>query len=175
MSERQPVLRTPTGGAVSRPKSPAEWHSHPYVWAWLVSLGATSRTYIERECKAAQEAGAPTDAVYRARVDDPSIPGAWVTVDMVIKPESQTRVREYAKALIAWEIALKRSHPTFQKPETRESASACPPAAQLPTEAPASPQPAEAPAAAEDTVRDAAAMPAKRRSLRLAPRSNRQP
>lgn len=108
---RRPTLRTPTGGAESKPQRPGEWHGHPYVWAWNVSLGATSRTYIEGECRAAKEAGAPPDAVYRTRDDDPTMPGQWVTVGMLVSADQQRRVREYARALVDWADALKDCRP----------------------------------------------------------------
>ena len=116
MTETRPLLRTPTGGAESQPKSPGDWHGHPYVWAWNVSLGATSRTYIEGECLAAEIAGAPPDAVYKARDDDPSKPGEWITVGMMANAQQQTRVREYAQALVDWADDLKAYHkpPTVQ-------------------------------------------------------------
>ncbi|WP_329271776.1 hypothetical protein [Streptomyces sp. NBC_01451] len=107
MSELRPVLRTPTGGAESQPSTPTQWHGYPYVWAWNVALGATSRTFIENECKAAAEAGAPPDAVYRTRDDDKSMPGEWLTVGMITMAQRQTRVREYAQALVDWQDALK--------------------------------------------------------------------
>lgn len=114
MTDDRPVLRTPTGGAESRPKHPEQWHGYPYVWAWNVSLGATSPTYIERECLAAEEAGAPPDAVYKTRDDDPSMPGEWVTVGMMANAQQQTRVREYAQALVDWRDALK----AYRQPRT---------------------------------------------------------
>lgn len=119
MSELRPALKTPTGGAESQPQRPEQWHGHPYVWAWNVSLGATSRTYIEGECKAAEDAQAPADAVYRAREDDPSMPGEWVTVGMLTTVERQNRVREYAQALMDWQEALQayRKPPAVQPPQ----------------------------------------------------------
>ncbi|MFJ4739148.1 hypothetical protein [Streptomyces sp. NPDC088775] len=102
-----PRLKTPTGGAESEPERPEQWHGHPYVWAWIVSLGATSRTYIERECMAAKEESAPPDAVYKTRDNDPSMPSEWVTVDMVANTEHRTRVRAYAQALVDWDKARK--------------------------------------------------------------------
>ncbi|MFV0135573.1 hypothetical protein ACLGIH_20515 [Streptomyces sp. HMX87] len=132
-TDDRPVLRTPTGGAESRPQRPEQWHGHPYVWAWNVSLGATSPTYIEGECKAAKDAGAPPDAVYRTRDDDPSMPGEWITVGMMVNDLAQQRVREYAQALVDWQDALKayRPRPVMQplqakpaEPQTDESESA---------------------------------------------------
>ncbi|WP_369042309.1 hypothetical protein [Streptomyces sp. Midd1] len=105
-----PVLRTPTGGAESQPQRPQQWHGHPYVWAWNVSLGATSRTFIEGECQTAANAGAPPDAVYRSRVNGTDHPDEWVTVGMLVIEERQNRVREYAQALIEWERALQAHH-----------------------------------------------------------------
>ncbi|MEU1552226.1 hypothetical protein ABZ517_05815 [Streptomyces scabiei] len=120
-TDGRPVLRTPTGGAESYPKSPSEWHGHPYVWAWNVSLGATSRTYIEGECLAAEEAGAPPDAVYRTRPDDPNTPVEWVTVGMMANARAQDRVREYAQALVDWRDALREhSKPSAKQPENVE-------------------------------------------------------
>lgn len=106
MSELRPALKTPTGGAESQPQRPEQWHGHPYVWAWNVSVGASSRSYIERECKAAADAQAPADAVYQERVDDPNTVGEWVTVGMLTTVERQNRVREYAQALMDWQEAL---------------------------------------------------------------------
>lgn len=125
MTDDRPVLRTPTGGAESRPERPAQWHGYPFVWAWNVSLGATSRTYIEGECRAAAEAKAPADAVYRVREDDPHMPGEWITVGMMVNDQAQQRVREYAQALTDWERALTayRTRPVFhgsQPPEDDE-------------------------------------------------------
>ncbi|AZM47866.1 hypothetical protein DMB38_20575 [Streptomyces sp. WAC 06738] len=100
MTDDRPMLRTPTGGAESQPKRPEQWHGHPYVWAWNVSLGATSPTYIEGECLKAKEEGAPPDAVYK-------LDGEWITVGMIATAERQTRVREYAQALVEWRDALR--------------------------------------------------------------------
>ncbi|MET7631830.1 hypothetical protein ABZS53_15440 [Streptomyces sp. NPDC005499] len=99
-----PRLITPEGGA--QPESPQEYHDHPYVWAWNVILGATSRDFIERECLAADRDGAPPDAVYKTRDDDPSMPGEWVTVGMLTNADQQRRVREYAHALVDHHEAL---------------------------------------------------------------------
>lgn len=111
MTDDRPLLRTPTGEAVTQPTRPAQWHGYPYVWAWNVSLGATARSFIERECKTAAEAAAPPDAVYKARDDDPSMPGAWITLGMIADAQFQQRVREYAQALIDWREALSAYRP----------------------------------------------------------------
>ncbi|MFD9815203.1 hypothetical protein [Streptomyces sp. NPDC059080] len=102
-----PLLSTPTGGTMSQPESPQQWHAHPYVWAWHAGLGALSREYIERECQTAADAGAPPDAVYKTRGDDPTMPGKWITVGMIASTDQQKQVREYAEALVAWADALK--------------------------------------------------------------------
>lgn len=106
-----PRLETPTGGTLSHPENPKQWHGHPYVWAWNVALGATSRNYIESACQAAQEEGAPPDAVYKTRDDDPSMPSTWVTVGMLTNADQQARVREYAQALVDHADALKNRRP----------------------------------------------------------------
>ncbi|MEW1922192.1 hypothetical protein [Streptomyces sp. NPDC088360] len=107
LTDERPVLNTPSGGTMSQPQSPQQWHSHPYVWAWYASLGALSSDYIERECRNADSDGAPPDAVYKARNDDPTMPGQWVTVGMIAGSDQQKQVRDYAHALVAWADALK--------------------------------------------------------------------
>lgn len=118
-----PRLITPEGGA--QPDSPQEYHDHPYVWAWNVILGATSRVFIERECLAAERDGAPPDAVYKTRDDDPSMPGEWLTVGMLTNAEQQRRVREYAHALVDYDEALheRRKEQKAQPPQGRRSTS----------------------------------------------------
>ncbi|MGW3763046.1 hypothetical protein [Streptomyces sp. NPDC005131] len=101
-----PRLITPEGALMSQPESPQQYHDHPYVWAWNVILGATSRDFIARECLAAERDGAPPDAVYKTRDDDPSMPGEWITVGMVINADQQRRVREYAHTLVDHHEAL---------------------------------------------------------------------
>ncbi|WP_406362357.1 hypothetical protein [Streptomyces sp. NBC_01579] len=115
-----PRLITPEGGA--QPDSPQEYHDHPYVWAWNVILGATSRVFIERECLAAERDGAPPDAVYKTRDDDPSMPGEWLTVGMLTNAEQQRRVREYAHALVDYDEALheRRKEQKAQPPQGEE-------------------------------------------------------
>ncbi|MGW3273600.1 hypothetical protein ACWDFH_19320 [Streptomyces kronopolitis] len=115
-AEGRPVLEAPTGGTVSQPTNPSQWHGHPFVWAWNVALGATSPAYIERECAAAERDEAPPDAVYKTRDDDPSMPGQWVTVGMLTNADQQQRVREYAAALGDWSNALEehRKRPAVQ-------------------------------------------------------------
>ncbi|MFF8283277.1 hypothetical protein ACF06W_11210 [Streptomyces albus] len=107
MTSEQPLLKTPTGGRMSQPESPQQWHGHPYVWAWNVSLGASTREYIEHECRRAEKESAPPDAVYKTRDDDPSMPSRWVTVGMISDVDQRERVREYAAALVRWADALK--------------------------------------------------------------------
>ncbi|MET9470452.1 hypothetical protein [Streptomyces sp. NPDC002922] len=117
-----PPLITPEGGLASQPESPQQYHDHPYVWAWNIILGATSRDFIARECLAAERDGAPPDAVYKTRDDDPNMPGEWVTVGMLVNAEQQRRVREYAHALVDHHEALHElsKQPKEQPPEVAE-------------------------------------------------------
>ncbi|MFJ3270928.1 hypothetical protein [Streptomyces sp. NPDC086776] len=102
----KPRLLTPEGALMSQPESPHEYHDHPYVWAWNIILGVTSRGFIAGECLAAERDGAPADAVYKTRDDDPTMPGEWVTVGMLTNADQQRRVREYAHALVDHHEAL---------------------------------------------------------------------
>ncbi|MGI5137771.1 MULTISPECIES: hypothetical protein [unclassified Streptomyces] len=99
MTDDRPRLKTPTGGAESQPERPQDWHGHPFVWAWNACLGATSRTFIEGECLAADLGQAPQDAVYKDGDE-------WISVGMIARAEWRQRVREYGQALIKWEKTL---------------------------------------------------------------------
>ncbi|WP_328749380.1 MULTISPECIES: hypothetical protein [unclassified Streptomyces] len=107
ISTEPPQLKTPEGGAMSQPQSPAQWHGHPYAWAFHAIGGSLSRDFIERVCKQAEAEGAPPDVVYKTRSDDPSRPDEWITVGLITNADQQTRVREYASALVEWKEALK--------------------------------------------------------------------
>jgi hypothetical protein len=134
MTENRPSLSTPTGGAMPRPEQPAQWCGYPYVWAWHVSLGSLSHRYIGDRCREAQESGAPPQAVYRTRADDPVAPNKWITVDQ-LDSDDRGRVKDYGDALLKWErdLAAHRQG-TAPKPAS--------PAQPLPQEQPAPAVPA---------------------------------
>lgn len=112
--ESRPGLTTPTGGAMTVPRSPEQWHGHPFVWAWFVSLASLSTDFIEARCREAQAENAPADAVYKTTSDDGS-PGTWVTVEQ-LSDRYQARVRDYGNALLKWErdLAAHRQRPAVQ-------------------------------------------------------------
>ncbi|WNI17687.1 hypothetical protein [Actinacidiphila sp. ITFR-21] len=110
MSDTEPTpAPTPEGGAASRPKNPSQYHGHPYVWAWLVTLGATDPGYLESTCRQAEEDDAPSDAVYKYRE-------TWITLGQVSKAEDRDRVRAYGNALLAQ--AAKATRRRDEQPET---------------------------------------------------------
>lgn len=115
-STEPPGLKTPEGGSMSQPDSPAKWHAHPYVWAFHAIGGSLSSDYIESVCQQAETDGAPPDAVYKTRGDDKTRPDEWITVGMIANADQQARVRAYAKALVDWQAALKahRTRPKVQ-------------------------------------------------------------
>ncbi|NIY68115.1 hypothetical protein [Streptomyces malaysiensis] len=100
-----PRLSTPTGGAMTQPRSPAQWHGHPYVWAWHVSLASLDTAFIEARCKEAANARAPQNAAYKTGPNDPVEPNVWITVDR-LHPDNRDRVRDYGLALLKWEADL---------------------------------------------------------------------
>ncbi|MEU9050083.1 hypothetical protein AB0D37_06720 [Streptomyces sp. NPDC048384] len=103
-----PQLKTPEGGAMSQPNSPAQWHGRPYVWAFHATGGSLGSEYIESVCKQADAEGAPPDAVYKTRSDDKSMPDEWITVGLLTNADQQARTRKYAEALLNWQAALKQ-------------------------------------------------------------------
>lgn len=105
MTDTRPRLKTPTGGTMSHPSSPAQWHGHPYVWAWYATSGSLDTRYIEERCKEAEEAGASADAVYKTSPSNNVAPDTWVTLEQLagrFRPD----VEAYGKALLAWQAAL---------------------------------------------------------------------
>ena len=139
-----PRLTTPTGGAMTLPSSPAQWHGHPYVWSWHVSLASLDPAFIEARCKEAEDDAAPPDAVYKTSPNDPVTPNTWITVNQ-LGQDNRDRVRDYGRALLKWQQDLQ---------EYRRKVTMRPPAQEqhMPAEAPAAGGPAQAPAAAQDTA-----------------------
>ena len=105
VTEPGPRLTTPTGGAMTLPSSPAQWHGHPYVWSWYVSLAALDSTFIEARCKEAAQEDAPPDAVYKTSLREPTEPDTWITVDQ-LGDRDRDRVQDYGRALLKWEADL---------------------------------------------------------------------
>ncbi|MFD4949549.1 hypothetical protein ACFWNT_45485 [Streptomyces sp. NPDC058409] len=103
MAER-PRLNTPTGAAMTQPRSPAQWHDYPFVWSWYVSLASLDTTFIEDRCREAESEDAPADAVYKTGPGN-TPPNTWITVDQ-LSEDHRDRVRDYGNALLSWEREL---------------------------------------------------------------------
>ncbi|MFC9755144.1 hypothetical protein [Streptomyces sp. NPDC056921] len=110
----RPQLNTPTGGAMTKPRSPAQWHGRPFVWAWHVSLASLDVTFIEDRCREAETENAPADAVYKTGPSN-TPPNEWITLEQ-LSEDHRDRVRDYGNALLHWEQKMKthRNGPVVQ-------------------------------------------------------------
>ncbi|MGW3153793.1 hypothetical protein [Streptomyces sp. NPDC001089] len=130
MNEPRIRLRTPTGGAMTAPQRPADWHGHPFVWSWCVGLGSLSVDFIKARCKEAADQDAPADAVYRTGPKDPAGPNTWITLDQ-LHEDNRERVAAYGRALLKWEEDL-AAHHRRQTPQAQpQPASALPAGARV--------------------------------------------
>lgn len=130
MSEPTLRLTLPTGGVMTAPQRPADWHGHPFVWSWNVSMAALSPEFIKARCKEAADLGAPADAVYRTGPKDPTGPGRWITVDQ-LHEDNRGRVEAYGRALIKWEQDLAARSQRQATPPSPPSPSAMPAGARV--------------------------------------------
>ncbi|MFF8918061.1 hypothetical protein ACF08M_33345 [Streptomyces sp. NPDC015032] len=99
---------------MTKPRSPAQWHGHPFVWAWYVSLASLDVTFIEDRCREAEAENAPADAVYKTDIRNIP-PNEWITLEQ-LSEDHRERVRDYGNTLLHWEQELKarRNGPVVQ-------------------------------------------------------------
>ncbi|MGW2986424.1 hypothetical protein [Streptomyces goshikiensis] len=104
---------------MAKPHSPAQWHGHPFVWAWYVSIASLDATFIENRCQEAKADEAPADAVYKTGPRS-TPPNKWITLEQ-LSEDHRDRVRDYGNALLRWEqeLTVCRSRPALQLPPTQ--------------------------------------------------------
>ncbi|MFG3403739.1 hypothetical protein [Streptomyces sp. NPDC048142] len=117
---------------MTKPRSPAQWHGYPFVWAWYVSIASFDAAFIENRCQEAKAEEAPADAVYKTGPRN-TPPNRWITLEQ-LSEDHRDRVRDYGNALLHWEqeLTARRNRPAVQ-----------PLRAQQPTATPTVPTPAD--------------------------------
>lgn len=95
-----PVFKPPYGTSGQHVISPAQNFGYRYIVARLVD-GGSPADYIMQACAAAQEEGAPKDAVTR------EVSGAWKTRGQLASGMYTRRLDTYTAALTKYEQELK--------------------------------------------------------------------
>ncbi|MEV7952977.1 hypothetical protein [Streptomyces sp. NPDC088141] len=105
---------------MTKPRSPAQWHGYPFVWAWYVSLASLDATFIESRCQEAKAECAPADAAYKTGPDNHP-PSTWITVSQ-LSENHRGRVRDYGNALLHWEqeLTARRNGPAVKPLRTQQ-------------------------------------------------------